>query len=360
MKLVPMVFLMVSQFAAGTTVATLIEGDGSTTNRANIAVHSPTSLLAKMKDKKIPAVGIGWVEDGVRTNLVVGNVYGRKVANANTIWNVASLTKPITAMIALKLVDAGQLSLDEPVSNHYTDPDLLDDPRHHRLTLRHLLSHQAGFPNWRYSDPDKKLRFMHAPGEAYHYSGEGYDYVRKLVEHKLGKDFNTIARSILFDPLGMNDTSFVWNEKLDLRRVARWHRTNLKTYPIEKNQGANGADNLMTTIGDYTKFVSHILDGAGLSSALLQDMMRDHVRVGARKHFGLGWCVDEGIDGADKIALVHSGSDNGVRTIAFLVPSEKKALIIFTNSDNGTEVYQTLLLHYLKKNGEGILQIEME
>src|SRR5687768_409468 len=74
----------------------------------------------------------------------------------NTIFNVASLTKPVTAMLTLKLVSMGNWHLDEPLAKYWTDPDVVNDAWSKKLTTRHILSHQTGFVNWRWLHNTRK------------------------------------------------------------------------------------------------------------------------------------------------------------------------------------------------------------
>jgi len=90
-------------------------------------------------------------------------------------------------MVALKLVSLGKWDLDEPINKYWTDPDVADDPRSKKLTTRYILSHQSGFPNWRYSNKSNKLNFQFEPGAKYQYSGEGLEYLRKALENKFNK-----------------------------------------------------------------------------------------------------------------------------------------------------------------------------
>ena len=313
-----------------------------------------------LKQKKIPALGIGFIDNGF---LIQASVFGElqkgQHASLNAVWNVASLTKPITALVTLKLADAGLLSLDEPVSKYYTDPDVINDPRAKLLTARIILSHQSGLPNWRGNNPEGKLKFEFEPGTQYQYSGEAYEYLRKALEVKFGKSLEQLAQELVFNPLNMNNTSFVWNKKMDSGPFASWHSADGKLYDTDKFYKANAADNLLTTIEDYSKFVQHILNGAGLTDSLYKDMIAEQVRVNSLKHFGLGWWVDEQINEHGDFALVHGGDDIGVHCIAFIVPHSKKALVIFTNSDNGTKAFEEILRFYLEKDAEGIFNAEM-
>lgn len=308
----------------------------------------------------IPAVGIGYIANGTIQEVTV---YGKDEKGApypdNTIFNVASLTKPVTAMVALKLIDAGQWSLDEPVYNYWIDPDIATDPRSKQLTTRHILSHRSGFPNWRRKTSNGKLMFEFDPGTTYQYSGEGFEYLRKAIESKFGKPLDQLAHDLIFHPLGMKDTHFYWDDRVDESRFAQWHKADGSLYKTYKNTSTNGADDLLTTIEDYAKFMVHILDGAGLKPDLYQSMMSEQVRIKPRKYFGLGWWVDENVNKGEN-SLIHGGDDIGVHTIAFILPESKQGLVIFTNCDNGTEVYIPAIQHYLGKAGQEIIDIETQ
>lgn len=314
-----------------------------------------------LKQKHIPAIGIGFIDEGkVQQISVFGKIDENKPAPLSTIWNVASLTKPITAMLTLKLVNSGKWDLDEPLMNYYIDPDIALDTNLKKLTTRIILSHQTGFPNWRGNSKDGKLSFEFEPGTKYQYSGEGYEYLRKALEIKFHKSLEQLANELIFKPLKMKNTSFVWNNKVDSLNFAKWYDASGHLYETEKNTTINAADNLLTTVEDYCKFVAHVLNGAGLSDALYKEMISDQIRINDYKHFGLGWWVDETINSANDFALVHGGDDIGVHTIAFIVPKTNQALVIFTNSDNGTDAFAEVLLKFLGSAGEGILNVEMK
>ena len=314
-----------------------------------------------LKQKHIPALGIGFIKDGKIEQLsVFGELETNKPAPINTIWNVASMTKPITAIVALKLINARKWDLDEPIYKYYNDTDIANDPRAKLLTARIILSHQTGFPNWRGNNKDGKLSFEFDPGTKYQYSGEGYEYLRKAIEKRFKKSLEQLADELIFKPLKMRDTRFIWDDKMDSTRFAKWHNEKGGLYETQKNKTANAADNLLTTVEDYSKFLVHILNGAGLSDKLYNEMITNQVKINEYKHWGLGWWVDENINDNKDFALVHGGDDIGVHTITFIVPKTKQALLIFTNCDNGTDAFAEILVKFLGKDGEGILNIEMK
>ena len=131
-----------------------------------------------LDENKIPALGVGVIRGGKLQQVKVFGKFRRgEPASFNTIFNVASLTKPVLALLTLKLVSAGKWDLDEPLDKYWVDPDLRNDPRHKRLTTRLVLSHRTGFANWRWLNKSKKLEFDFEPGTKYQYSGEGLEYM---------------------------------------------------------------------------------------------------------------------------------------------------------------------------------------
>lgn len=90
-----------------------------------------------LKEKNVPILGLGVIENGTLTKVeVFGDIKPDRKAAYNTIFNVASLTKPVTAIVALKLVSQGKLDLDEPLSKYWIDPDIKGDSRTKLLTTR--------------------------------------------------------------------------------------------------------------------------------------------------------------------------------------------------------------------------------
>jgi CubicO group peptidase (beta-lactamase class C family) len=310
-----------------------------------------------LKENKVPTLGIGIITDGkLKQVKVFGELKKGVTAPYNTIWNVASLTKPITAITALKLVSSGKWDLDEPLYKYWTDPDIAKDPYLKLLTTRIILSHQTGFPNWRFFNESGKLDFKFKPGTKYQYSGEGFEYLRKALEKKFHKTLEQLASELIFEPLKMNDTQLVWNDKIDLSRYAIGYDNKENPYEPTKNKTANAADDLLTTIEDYGTFLCSVVNSDGLSKKVFDDMNSHQVETKKRKYFGLGFEIYD--LGNENYALSHSGADKGVQTIFLLLPKTKQGLIIFTNVDDGYKIYEDIVLHYLGENGRKIIDIE--
>ncbi len=316
-----------------------------------------TNIEQLMKDNNIPTLGLGVIEDGKLTKInVYGTQNGKTSAAYNCLFNVASLTKPVTAMTVLRLVSLGKWNIDEPLDKYWIDPDIAKDSRHKNLTTRLILSHQTGFPNWRSVNQDHKLRFQFDPGTRYQYSGEGFEYLRKAVEKKFNKTLEELAKEFVFQPVGMNDTSYIWNEKKAADRIVVGYDNNGKPYDVVKNKTSNAADDVTTTVEDYGKFLVAVMNNELLSPSVFEAMKTRQVETKKNKYFGLGFEIYD--LGNGEIALSHGGSDKGVNTIVFLLPKTKQGLIIFTNVDDGHKIYRQLITKYLGDKGEKIIDIE--
>lgn len=316
-----------------------------------------TEIENWLTENKVPTLGIGLINDGKLQQIkVFGELKKGVSAPYNTIFNVASLTKPITAIVTLKFVSLGEWNLDEPIYKYWTDPDIANDPNLEKLTTRHILSHQTGFTNWRGNNKDGKLHFEFEPGTKYQYSGEGFEYLRKALENKFHKTLDQLANELIFTPLYMTDTKYFWDNKTDSTRFAIGYDNKGNAYETIKNKTANGADDLLTTIEDYGKFLVSVLNSEELSKKVFDDMTTNQVETKNGKHFELGFEIYD--FGNGEIALSHGGADNGVQTIVFIFPKSKKGILIFTNVDDGYKVYEKLLTHYLGEKGEKIVEIE--
>ena len=313
----------------------------------------PETIALWLRENHVPAVGIGIVRDGkLRQVHVFGELAAGRPAPYDTIFNVASLAKPVVAILTLKLVAAGQWDLDEPLARYWVDPDVATDPRHRTLTTRHVLSHQTGFPNWRWMDESKKLSFHFDPGTKHQYSGEGFEYLRRALEKKFGKSLAHLAQVHIFDPVGMPDTQQAWDARTDEARFARWHdEKGFHRYTDHRTPNVNAADDLLTTVEDLGRFAVWVLNGAGLPKPLFDAMVKPQTQVRENMAMGLGWELHTGLSGGE-YALIHSGSDQGVHAVMILLPNSKEGLIVMTNSDNGYRLYERIVIESLTQGRE--------
>lgn len=302
-----------------------------------------------LAETNVPSVAIAWMEDGeVAWTAVYGSQSKGRPANRETLYNIASLTKPLVAETVLRLANQGAIDLDESMSTAWIDPDILSDPRHKLLTPRIALQHRTGFPNWRYQTDDK-LSFKADPDTQFGYSGEGFNYVGRFIQSKLKKSFEELVAETIFRPFGMKNTSFTEKPWFD-ERVAVPHGSDGKPLEPSIRKEWNAADDVHTTIGDYAQFMVSALDGAELDPKLSVDRLhvRDNQAGGLCPSgriekavcptvlgFGLGWTV---FGSEAEPIIMHGGGDKGEHTLAFYSPTKRQGAVIFTNGANGQKV----------------------
>ncbi len=314
-----------------------------------------------LKQFDVPSVAVAYIRKGkIDWTAVYGEQSPGVPANARTLYNVASLTKPISAEVILRLASKGKISLDESVSAYWIDPDVKDNPWNALLTPRLCLSHQTGFTNWRYQT-NNVLTFQWQPGTRTGYSGEGYGYVARFAEKKTGQPFEILAQTYVFGPIGMKDTAYTTRDWYQ-GRLAVGHTAKGE---VDSKTPSNfvAADLLRTTISDYAAFVVSVMHNQELTKQIAAQRLvltrnqvtpeqkeklcpltkSDSANCELTAGMGLGWQVIN-IDG-EKI-IDHTGSDDGVHTLAFYLPERQLGVVIFTNGENGTklihEVVRTL------------------
>src|SRR5215213_10010662 len=175
------------------------------------------NVPAIMSQAKIPGLSLALIRDGkivFTQGFGVKNSQTKEPVDGDTIFEAASLSKPVVAYAVLKLVDAGKLDLDVPLNKYLPgNYDAGDDARINQITARNVLSHTSGFPNWRQPRNAKTLPIFFTPGERFSYSGEGFVYLSKVVEHITKMKLEDYIRRTVFEPLGMTASSFEWQER---------------------------------------------------------------------------------------------------------------------------------------------------
>ncbi len=316
---------------------------------------------ALLKKHKVASVGIGYIKDGqVQEIRTFGERTAGQAIAQDSLYKVASLTKPVTALTVLKLGAQGKWDLDEPVAKYFVDPDIKGSPYLMKLTTRHILNHRSGFPNWRYLNKEKRLTFEFEPGTKWQYSGQGFEYLRKALEAKFKPStLDPPATDLVFTPLHMGDTHYRWEAGVQEGRYALEHDEAGIALPIERNQTVNAAANLITTVGDYSHFLAHILEGAGLPRALYDEFVRPSSGEKPGIAWGLGMQVLPGVDG-EEFVLTHTGGDPGTKAIAILLPKSSRGLLILSNSENGMVLWRKIIEEYLGRAGAEVVRRNLQ
>lgn len=279
-----------------------------------LAAQAPSAAEIATFDRELPkllvkyrvaGLGAALIRDG---RVVWTGEYGLQgpdqPATRATLFNVASMAKPISAETILRLVAAGLLSLDEPMATAWVDPDVAADPRHSMLTARLALSHQAGFLNWRRMNQGGRLAFVFDPGTRFGYSGEGYNYAARYAEKRTGLSFEALADHYIFRPFGL--------------RTAR----------------------------DYATFLIGAMNGDGLPPALARERFHTQVDIAAqwpcvakpadlcptRSGSALGWFR---FDYGSEPVIWHGGDDRGEHSLASFYPDTRDGVVVLINGGSG-------------------------
>jgi CubicO group peptidase (beta-lactamase class C family) len=309
-----------------------------------------------MKDGLVPGLSV-LVIRGNRVfwqrSFGLANVETKQPVTDETVFEAASLSKPVFAYGVLKLADTGRLDLDAPLVKYLPGAYVENDDRLSKITARIVLSHRTGFPNWRRDGP---LTINFTPGEKFSYSGEGFVYLQKVVEHLTGEPLDAFMRKTVFEPLGMTSSSYVWQERYESRK-AYGHDPFGAITGRRKPAEANAAASLHTTAADYARFVIAVMNGTGLKKETARRMLTPQVKVqegcqdciskpstgplSESVSWGLGWGLQQTSDGE---SFWHWGdSNNDAQAYVVAYPKQKFALLVFADSGNGHAIIPQIL-----------------
>lgn len=342
------------------------EGIPSRTLLAHLEKQIPTW----MQESKVPGLSIATIKDAKvawRRGFGVKDSASKEPVDNDTLFEAASMSKPVFAHVVMKLCEKGVMNLDTPLT-HYTSERFLEgDPRLDLITARHVLSHTSGFQNWRSGKKSLKIHFT--PGEKWLYSGEGYYYLQSVVTHLIGHvnpkdcakyedgleicatDFDAFMKANLFVPLEMHSSGYVWNDTF-ARRMARPHDSSGKpkdnkksSLPSVARYGSSGA--LLTTPTDYAKFLIEVIDpGPGdafrLKRESVKEMLRPHVKVEGQypSSWVLGWQI---FHDPNRDFIYHGGDNDGFHCGALASAEGRCGYVVMTNGHNGPEVLRKLV-----------------
>jgi CubicO group peptidase (beta-lactamase class C family) len=284
----------------------------------------------------------------------------------------ASLSKAVFAVLVLKLVEDGVLDLDKPLQQYLPKPiweyapqkkwhddysALKGDSRYQNITARMCLSHTTGFPNWRWDEPDETLRIHGTPGARYSYSGEGLVYLQVVLEKMLNTSLEELMQRYVFKPLGMQQSSYTWQPRFE-GDYCLGHNSEGKPYEKDKDNEPRSASTLETTLEDYTKFTTAVLQHRLLKPATTSKMFSPQIRIRSVQQmgplrlkdstlndaidlsYGLGWVLLQSPHG---VGAFKEGHGDGFQHYSILFPQAGTGIVILANSDNGESIFKELL-----------------
>lgn len=271
--------------------------------------------------------------------------------NSHSRFQLASLSKPFTAVAILKLVQEGRISLDDSVQRFFPDFP------YHGVKVDMLLSHRSGLPNYIYSFPDsvrygKKYptnlevidwyakviptpQAYNKPGRSFNYCNTNYCVLAGIVEKVTGEKFGNFLHNQIFAPLGMSETFLV----TDTSSVAVKSRTAGHQYgrKLEKDyyDDVVGDKGLYSTTGDIYRFYNGLSQGLLLDKKLLDEAFkpRSFERDGIR-NYGYGFRMHIKHEDHTPRFIYHGGWWKGYNTMLWISPEDKAVIIVLGNSYN--------------------------
>lgn len=347
-------------------------------------------VQVKMEKSRMTGVSIAIIKDNKIDRMInYGNAdseQGKPITNG-TVFQIASVSKTVTATAVMQLVEKGTIQLDDDINGYLpiriVHPKFQDTP----ITFRMLLNHTSGIDNnWETYESlytthsgggdstvslaqfmkeflvpegkwyDEAKNFTkEKPGSAFSYSNIGYGLLGYLVEEITKMPFPEYTQQQIFDPVGMKDTKWLHKDVPNKEALAIQYDPNKKPLvPYSFPTYPDGA--LKTTSSDFAKFYMAIMnggqadDGSILSPATLKVMFEPQSDENTQ---ALGWSYSVldslYLEGTSQGTVVgHSGSDPGVLTITMFNPDNKSGLILFFNQELDLNL-RSLNLHAMVK-----------
>lgn len=334
------------------------------------------TLAERMAHYGVPGVSIAVIDD---FELVWTKGYGvlesgrNDSVTARTLFHAGSVAKPLSAALALALVERGVLTLDEPVNDRMVSWRIPDNGLTARapVTLRGLLSHSAGLTDgWSDSgveccyagagaaptvtiqqmlDADsvtrlpRPTRVTSLPGSEYRYANLGFGILELLVVDVTGKPFPQFMREILLDPLGLGSSTFVQPLPEPLRRrAATEHDGEGRPFPDKRHHfPTRAAGGLWTTAADLARFANQVMlayagwSGGTLTPGMVREMLTPQVPIPdhpIQDAAGLGFALSGEGEG---FSVLHTGGTWGSTCLLWMMPRTGQGVVVMTNSAAG-------------------------
>lgn len=297
------------------------------------------SRIAPLLEKaNIPGMSVAVIADTSITTINFGyqNKEQQQLIDDNTIFQAASLSKPVVALLALKLHEQDKLDLDQPLWRLVTYPKIENVRWAKKITPRMVLSHTTGMPNWGRSS----IRLKGEPGKQWGYSGEAFVWLSLVIEYVVGKPFEQIIEEEVLNPLGMTNSSFIWNPKYETQASRAYDEIGIQTDVVKFDQ-PNAAASLWTTTTDYAKFLRGILQKKLLKSFTYREMLRPEATL-SETDGQLQWALGLGFEKSSN-NYWHWGDNRVFRCFTYFDTKEKKGMVYFTNSENGLTILEDML-----------------
>ncbi len=317
---------------------------------------------AAVEETATPGTAIGLVHDGKEHSAGIGvtSVENPLEVTPETLFQIGSITKTVTGTVAMILVERGELDIDAPVRRYLPKLALADDDVAARVTMRHLLTHTAGWVGDYFADHGAgddaltrvlgdlpRLPQLTPLGEVWSYNNAGFYIAGRVLEVVGGAPYELLVQRLLFEPLFLEHSLFFTEDVMTRRFAVGHHRaedgppTVARPWAIGRaHHAAGGISSTVLDLLRYARF--HLSDGEGvLTRASLDEMQRPHAAAAPIfGSVGLTWGID---DETGVRRIHHGGGTNGQVAHLSFVPDSRTILAVLTNSQRGGEVVEAAL-----------------
>ena len=312
-------------------------------------------LEGLVREHHVQGCGIAVIREG---SLILHRTCGIQSENGemveeDTLFECASLTKTLFAALAMKLLQQGFFSLDEPVVAQ-GGPVWSDDPGFSRITPRHCLTHSSGLPNW----DDTPLPLLFNPGERFSYSGEGFFLLQRMIEARTGMTLDALMEQHFFHPLSMHPASVCWTPWIGAHFSKGFDREGrvCKTRDRRRTSGhapePNAAWSLYATAASYAAFLCALLKGnAGICPEMMEEMFSPQIQAG----YGIAWGLGFGLSEEKPDLFWHWGDNAGFESLMVCDRKTGDGIVVLTNTDEGLMLCEDLVKHLTDLDAEKLL-----
>ena len=295
-----------------------------------------------MDHYKVPGVSFALVKDAELVyHRVFGtqNAYSGEPVNESTLFEAASVTKIAFAFLVNRMAARGEIDMDKPLYQYLPFEDIAHDERYKKITARHVLSHQTGFPNWRWQNDDGQLDIKFYPGIKYGYSGEGFEYLGRVVAHIAEKPLEQLMYEEVQQVMGfVENTHFSANEAL-AEQASRGHWRG-KAGPFDFPEAIGVAHSMNTEAKALSNFMINLIKREGLSSEGYELMLEPQIEVPRNEYdeldwperFGLGFHMMNSPYGR---VFGHGGNNGNFVAMFEIYDEHDMGWILFANSNTG-------------------------
>lgn len=268
-------------------------------------------------------------------------------ARGNTVYRIASISKPIAATAVMQLVERGRVSLDDPVQKYVPAFPVKGEQQ---VTIRHLLTHTSGIRHYRAGEMESSREYetveealtifkddplLFPPGTKYSYSTYAYNLLAAVVETASGLGFETYLRNNVWQPAGMDATYLDHVSQIIPRRARQYVRAGrgVINAPLAdlSNKWAGGG--VLSTAEDLARFHIALDEGKLLKAETLRQMYTaNRLQDGSETTYGLGWALWK--DSRGQAWIGHSGGATGGTTFLVRDPARKLAVAVLCNVES--------------------------